>query len=208
MAVVGIIKDFHTESLNQPIGPMAIYYRADLLSHLGVRIKQQNVDETLAFLKQTWHDFLPERPFEFYFLSDEINSLYQRQQDTAWIVGVFSILALFVGGLGLFALCQFSVQRRQKEIAVRKVLGAGVSNIVFRLSEESALLVIVSNIIAWPIAYFLTTRWLENFAYQMDLKMSIFILAGLFTLIIALITVCSQAIKAAHESPVDALRNE
>ena len=187
---------------------MAIFYRIDVFRHLGVKIRPQRVEETIAFLQDTWMQFLPERPFEFAFLSEEIHDLYRTESETARVVGAFTFVALLVGCLGLFALCQFSAERRRKEIAIRKVLGAGTMRLVFCLAGESAFWVLAANIMTWPVAYLLMERWLQNFPYRMELDISIFALAGFVTLGVALLTTSSQALKAIHANPADVLRNE
>lgn len=206
--VVGVVQDFHTERLSEPVGPLAIFYRIDVFRHLGVKIRPQRVEETIAFLQDTWMQFLPERPFEFAFLSEEIHDLYRTESETARVVGAFTFLALLVGCLGLFALCQFSAERRRKEIAIRKVLGAGTMRLVFCLAGESAFWVLAANIMTWPVAYLLMERWLQNFPYRMELDISIFALAGFVTLGVAQLTTCSQALQAIHANPANVLRSE
>ncbi len=206
--VVGVVRDFHTESLAKPIGPVAIFYQADLLSHLGVKVKPDRIDETITFLKKTWNRFLPERPFEYAFLDESLHQLYQQEEQTTRLIGTFSILTILLGCMGLFGLTSFAMERRRKEIGIRRVLGASVFNILLLLSKEFVVLIVGANLIAWPVGLYLLTEWLNRFAYRIDLHIGYFVLAGLTALAIALVTVSFQATKAARSNPVDALRYE
>ena len=206
--VVGVVQDFHVNNLRKSIGPIAIYYSANLFSHLGVKIKPEQIDETIAFLKNTWQKFLPERPFQYTFLDEQIQNLYQQETQTARLVGAFSIIAVLLGCLGLFGLSSFTVERRRKEIGIRKVLGASIWDITYRLSKESMLLVIVANIIAWPVGIYLLMEWLNQYAYRIDLHLWHFIMSGMVAMFVALITVGYQAMRAANANPVDTLRDE
>ena len=206
--VVGVVPDFHANNLRESIGPVAILYSANLFSHLGVKIKPERMDETIAFLKETWERFLPERPFQYAFLDEWINSLYEREAQTARLVSIFSIISVLLGCLGLFGLSSFTVERRRKEMSIRKILGASVWDIAYRLSKESILLVIVANLIAWPISIYLLREWLNQYAYRIDLHFGYFALSGVVAMLVALMTVGYQAMRAANANPVDAIRDE
>jgi putative ABC transport system permease protein len=207
-SVVGVVRDFQVGSLRAPIEPVAIHYVADMFSYLGVKIKPDHIPQTIAFLKEIWERTLPQRSFEYAFLDDRIHRLYQREEQTTRLIGGFSVLAILLGCMGLFGLASFTVERRRKEIAIRKTLGATIGGIVVKLTREPGLLVMASNVIAWPIGFYLMSLWLERFAYRIDLHLGFFAIAGAVALLVALVTVAYQAIRAARANPVDALRYE
>jgi putative ABC transport system permease protein len=162
----------------------------------------------MSLLKEKWKELFPRRSFDYFFLDDFFDSQYRAEEKLGYSVLCFSLLAIFIGCLGLFGLASFTAEQRTKEIGIRKVLGASVSRIVGHLSKEFMLLVVMANIIAWPVAWFAMSKWLQNFTYRIDMGWWIFILSGALALFIALLTVSYQAIKAAHANPVDALRYE
>lgn len=205
--VIGIVDDFHVSSLHDPIVPTAFSYRQWFYNYLILRVS--DFPNTRPFLEKTWAQFMPpEKPFSFSFLSDELNTLYQTERDLQNLVTSFSILAILLACLGLFGLAAFTTERRTKEMGIRKVLGASTTNIMVLLSTNFIKLVLLANLIAWPIAYYFTQKWLEEFAYRVNLNIWPFILSGILALIIACLTVSYQAIKAASTNPVDTLRHE
>ena len=155
-----------------------------------------------------WKRFVPDAPFEYHFLDEMIDWIYFNEQLTGKMLGVFSLLAIFVACFGLFGLAAFTVQSRTKEIGVRKVLGASTPHLVMLLSREFMLLILLANLIAWPIAYYLMRDWLSGFAYQTNLNVLPFAASAIMALIIAFGTVSMQAIRAARSNPIDALRYE
>ena len=173
-----------------------------------VRIGTRDVRETLAFLEATWEAFVKDRPFVYTFLDEQLDRFYRAEQQLGRIFGTFAFVAILVACLGLFGLISFAVESRTKEIGIRKALGASISSIVTLLSKDSIKLVIIANVIAWPVAYLVMRDWLTNFAYRIDLGIGIFVRAGFLVLAIVLVTVCSQAVRAARANPVDALRYE
>ena len=168
----------------------------------------ENLPETLAFLEETWQQFLPTRPFEFEFASETLRRMYRDDVRVGQLVGAFTLLAVVIACLGLFGLAAYMAERRVKEIGIRKVMGASVLNITQLLSGAFIRLVLLANVIAWPIAYYAMTQWLGNFAFRIDLGVGIFVLAGVLTCLIALFSVSYQAVKAALANPVDVLRGE
>ena len=206
--VLGVVENFHVLSLREPILPLLIELRPGFSGNLLVRIGNGNVQETLAFLEQTWKTTCAGHPFEFEFLDARINQLYQAEKRLGDLMAYFSSLAILVACLGLFGLAAFTAERRTKEIGIRKVLGASVSGIVMLLSKDFVTLMLIANVIAWPVAYWAMRDWLTNFAYRIDLGWSVFALSGGLALMIALLTVGYQAWKAARANPVDALRYE
>lgn len=208
ITIVGILRDFHYESLRQKIRPLAVFINKGGTQFLAVRIKPHKVSQSVHFIQGQYKKFVPDKPFEYFFLDDDFNNLYQSEQKTGQIFSAFSILAIFIACLGLLGLTAFTVERRIKEIGIRKVLGASVSKIIFLIAKEFLKWIIIANLIAWPIAYYFMNNWLENFAYRAGITLWSFIYSGVIALIIALLTVSSQIIKAAASNPVEALRYE
>ena len=208
--VIGVVKDIHFKSLQNQIEPLVYRFAADKykIDYISVRIRPENIPETLKFLEKQWRFIVQDIPFEYFFLGDEFSKSYQDEEKTANIIGIFSLLAILLACLGLFGLAALTVAQHTKEIGVRKVLGASISGIVLLLSKEFTKLVIVSNLIAWPVAYYAMNRWLQDFAYRIHIGVGTFLLAGVLALVIALLTVSFQAIKAALANPVEALRYE
>ena len=176
--------------------------------NICLRIRQENIEETLKFIEEKWNEFCPTFPFEYTFLDDSLNEQYIAEQKIGRVFTYFSVLCIFIACLGLFGLASYTAEQRTKEISVRKVMGASVSNIVFILAKEFSIWVVVANIIAWPLAYLALQKWLQNFAYAVDQSFLVYILAGITALLIALITVSFRAIKAAQTNPADALKYE
>ena len=208
LTVIGVVKDYHSLTLREEIAPMGFVARWRLFYSLALRIRPENTAQTLSFLETQWKRFVPDAPFEHMFLDERIDGIYFNEQLTGKMLGVFSLLAIFVACLGLFGLAAFMVQSRTKEIGVRKVLGASTSHLVMLLSREFIFLVLLANGIAWPIAYYLMHNWLSGFAYQTDLNVVPFVASAIMALIIAFGTVSVQAIRAARSNPIDALRYE
>ena len=208
LTVIGVVKDYHSLSLREEIAPMGFVARWRLFYSLALRIRPEETAQTLSFLETQWKRFVPDAPVEYMFLDERIDWIYFDEQLTGKMLGVFSLLAIFVACLGLFGLAAFMVQSRTKEIGVRKVLGASTSHLVILLSREFMLLILLANLIAWPIAYYLMHDWLSGFAYQTDLNVLPFVASAIMALIIAFGTVSIQAIRAARSNPIDALRYE
>jgi putative ABC transport system permease protein len=207
--VIGVVKNFHLVSLHQVIEPMVFSLIPPQESdNLFVRISPKNIPSTLDYLKQTYRTFDPNNPFEAHFLDENFARQYETDTKQARIIMTFSILTTLIACLGLFGLAAFMAEQRTKEIGIRKVLGASVSNIVTLLSKDFLRLVLLANIIAWPLAYYAMNRWLQDFAYRIEIGWSVFALSGTAALLIALLTVSYQAIKAAIANPVDSLRTE
>ena len=204
--IIGVVKDFHLESLHHKIKPVVI--RAGTGNLIVVRFRVEQIAEVMSFLEQNIRDFAPSSQFKFFFLDDELDRQYRAENKLFHIFGSFALVGILVTYLGIFGLAAFTAERRTKEIGIRKVLGASVVNIVSLLSREFGNLVIIANIIAWPIAYFAMADWLHNFAYRIDLAPGVFALGGVMALMLALVTVSMQAIKAAIANPVETLRSE
>ena len=208
LTVIGVVKDYHNLSLREEIDPMGFVARWELFYSLVLRIQPESTAQTLSFLETQWKRFVPDVPFEYHFLDEMIDWIYFNEQLTGKMLGVFSLLAVFVACLGLFGLAAFMVQSRTKEIGVRKVLGASTPHLVILLSREFILLILLANLIAWPIAYYLMRDWLSGFAYQTNLNILPFVASAIMALIISFGTVSLHAIRAARSNPIDALRYE
>jgi putative ABC transport system permease protein len=206
--VIGVVKDFHIESLHREIGPLLITNNPEWLNTSSIRISPQNIPDTLSFLSEKWKQHNPLRPFQYYFLDDTFDAQYRADERLSQIFSHFSILAIFIACLGLFGLASYTAEQRTKEIGIRKVLGATISGIVKLLTKEFSKWVIVANIIAWPIAYFAMQKWLQGFAYRTSLSLHIFVLSAVIALAIALLTVSYQALRAAKADPIRSLRYE
>ena len=173
-----------------------------------IKIQGKDIPKALGFIKNKWEEFYPENPFEYFFLDDDINRMYSSEMRMSQIFRGTSLLAIFIACLGLFGLISFTTEQRAKEIEIRKVLGASVPNIVMLLSKEFLKLIIIANVIAWPITYFVMNKWLQNFVYRAGINAFIFLASAVIALVIAMITVFSQSLKTAHSNPVDILMYE
>jgi putative ABC transport system permease protein len=206
--VVGVVKDFHFKSLHQEIEPLALYLCPEYFEYFSVRISPEGIPQALDFLRDRWQELVPNQLFQFSFLDQDFDNLYKAEMRLQKIFGIVTSLAIFIACLGLFGLAAFTAEQRTKEIGVRKVLGASVSGIFILLSKEFTRWVLVANVIAWPVAYYAMSRWLQNFAYRTSIGLWIFLLAAAVAFVVALLTVSYQAIKAAISNPADALRYE
>lgn len=206
--VIGVVKDFNVTSLHESIGPVLLQVRPGSFRYISTRINTANIGETLAFIREKWSKFSPIFPFEYSFLDEGFDRLYRADKKVGQLVGIFSSLAIFVACLGLFGLISFSAEQRTKEIGIRKVLGASVSGIVLLISKEFTRWVLAANIIAWPVAYFVMNKWLQNFAYRTRIGIEYFVLSALLAFVIALLTVSYQSIRAAMANPVDSIKYE
>ncbi|MCG3118083.1 MAG: hypothetical protein ALAOOOJD_00217 [bacterium] len=205
--IIGVIKDFHFESLHQKITPLVLFPQATA-AYLLIRVAPQNLQQTLADLKATWNHFATEQTFAYSFLDDDFDSLYRAEERWSALIGAGAMLALLTACLGLFGLASLLVEQKTKEVGIRKVLGASVPGIILLLSKQFLKLVALANIIAWPIAYAMASLWLEDFAYRVEPGVALFLLSGIATSLIALVTVSYQAVKTATANPVEALRYE
>jgi predicted permease len=208
--IIGVMKNFHYYSLRNKIEPLAIYMRPpdQGFSYTLIRIPSENISASLDFVEETWQKVVLGFPFEYRFLVEDFEYYYRSEERMVDLLKYFSILAVFIACLGLFGLASFSAEQRTKEIGIRKVLGASAQQITLLLCKEFFVLVLMANIIAWPVAYFVMRNWLQDFAYRTSLGMLTFVLTMLLALIIALLTVSFQAVKAAIANPVDALKYE
>jgi len=206
--IVGVIKDFHMHSLHRPIEPLYILLEPDTFSYISLKIRPTHIPATIDYVKRIMKQFSPSYPLDYAFFDDIFERDYHTEQRMRAIFGSFSVLALVVACLGLFGLVSFATEQRTKEIGIRKLLGASVSGIFVLLSREFLKWVLLSVLIAWPVSYFLMRRWLSDFAYRIDMSVDAFFLSGGLVLIIALLTVSFQSVKAASSNPADSLKYE
>jgi putative ABC transport system permease protein len=212
LTIIGIIDNFHFESLHRDVRSMGYLLPEAIDSarkpFLLVKISSRVTSDTISNLRKTWEFMSGGLPFEFTFLDDKVNILYENDNRAGRIVTLFSCLAIFVSCLGLFGLAAFVAEQRTKEIGVRKVLGAPLSNIMWLLTGQFVKWVVIANLIAWPVGYWLMNRWLEGFAFRASLSVWIFLVSGMAALTIAALTVSSQVIKAALANPAKSLKYE
>ncbi len=205
--VIGVVEDFHFETLKETIGPLVMFL-GESDGKISFRTETKDIGSTIGLLQKEWKKFLPYQPFEYSFLDERFADMYKAEQRIGKIFGVFAGFAIFIGCLGLFALAAFTAEQRTKEIGIRKVLGATAINIIRLLTKEFVILIAVANVIAWPVAFLVMKGWLKDFSYRISLSVWVFVGTGLLTLFIALLTVSYQAIKAALTDPAASLRYE
>ena len=212
--VIGVFKDFHVLSLHKPINNFILDLlenpdaAADLTRYIAIRINTNKYKKTLASIKNEWNRFAPTRPFEYSFLDTELDNLYKNEVKFGKFSLVLTILAIFIASLGLIGLVSFLAAQRTKEISIRRVFGARVTDVVKLLSNEFIRLILVANLIAWPFAYFATNSWLQNFSQQTAINWTLYFFAGLITLLIALIITTYRAITTSSRNPADTIRHK
>jgi putative ABC transport system permease protein len=209
--IIGVVKDFHYYSLHNPINSLVLLERnqnQQFLTNLQVKIKPDNIAETLGAIEEKWKAFNPQEPMGYYFLDSKLEEMYGNEKTSGQIFSIFSLLAIIIACIGLFGLSAYMAELRTKEIGIRKVLGSTSSKIVVLLSKDFARLVAFAFVIATPLAYYAMTRWLQNFAFRSPVHVWIFLVAGLAAVLIAQLTISFQALKAANTDPADALRFE
>jgi putative ABC transport system permease protein len=206
--VIGVIKDFNFKSLHSQINPMALNIFPEVYKYLYVRISPNNIQESLQFLDKKWQGLTAGLPFNYFFLDDDFDRIYKSETKLSKTFSYVAGLAIFIACLGLLGLISYTAEQKTKEIGIRKVLGASVSNIIVYLSKEFIFLILIANIIGWPVVYFSMNKWLQNFAYRMDLSILPFLGAAVLVIFITVISVIFQTTKAAIANPVKALRYE
>ena len=205
--VIGVVKDFHFQSLHQRITPLVMMLGNNSGSMI-VKVKTKDIAGLAATMKNKWNNFTTDAPMAYSFIDERFAQTYRAEQKIGRILGIFSGLTIFVACLGLFGLATFTAEQRTKEIGIRKVLGASLTNIVALLSRDFLKLVLLANILAWPLAWWAMHKWLQDFEYRTSIGWWVFVLAGIAALFIALLTISFQAIKAAVANPVNSLRSE
>ncbi len=208
--IAGVVKNFHTQDFYNDINPVVIMTHRGRISGVNIKLADdvRSWQATLEAIRQTWNQIYPPEHFEYKFYDESIASLYQQEKNMSKLVNTATGISIFIGCLGLFGLATLTAFQRTKEIGIRKVLGASVTGIISMLSKDFVKLVLVAVLIASPIAWWAMNRWLENFAYKITISPFIFIIAGLLAIVIAIVTVSTQAVKAAITNPVNSLRDE
>jgi putative ABC transport system permease protein len=200
--IVGVVKDFNYRSLHTKVEPIALILDPNDIRAISVRIQPGNIKRIIDFIQQKWEAAFPGELFEFNFLDNRMNQFYQNEIKMQNLFIIFSCFSIFVGCLELFGLSVFIAAERTKEIGIRKVLGASISKIILQLSKEFLIWIIIANIVAWPLAWIIMNKWFQSFAYRVNIGIWIFILSASLALMIALVTVSYQSIKAAMANPV------
>jgi len=206
--VIGVVKDFNYASLHNQISPLVIHMYPPFYKQLSLRLRSDDLQKTVKDLEATWKGLIDENPFKFSFMEDDFESLYRAEEKMRSVLSAFTFLSIFVACLGLFGLAAFTIRQRYKEIGIRKVLGAGLNNIITLLSADFVKLVLLAILIAAPIAWLAIHYWLQGFAYRIDVSGWVFVASGSAALLIALATVSLQAMKAGPANPVKSIRTE
>jgi predicted permease len=206
--VIGVMKNFHYQQVQNNIEPLAVYLAPNLIRYAVIRLQAGQVTESLDYVKRVWEQVYPPYPFEYKFFDDDFAQMFANDDRMALLLKIAAIIAIIIACLGLFGLASFMTERRTKEIGIRKTLGATASGISLMLSKEFVKWVILANLLAWPAAYYAMSRWLENYAYRTDIGWWLFAVSGIATLVIAVVTVSYQSVKAARANPIESLRYE
>lgn len=205
--IIGVLKNFHFSSLRENIEPV-LFHLGNSSGYASFKVGSGNIEESLSFLEKTWKDIAPGQPFEYSFLDEKFDKIYKQEQQVGQIFGVFAFLAIFIAGLGLFGLASFTTQQRFKEIGIRKVLGASISQIINMLSWNFLKLIIIAFVIAAPLAYFGMRSWLDDFAYRTEINIWIFVLAATVSILVGWLTMGFQSYNAATANPAESLKDE
>ena len=204
-----MLQDFNFTSLHEPIRPLVVFLDSQyyhIYQDIPVKVSNRNLPAVIQGLDATWRERITHRPFQYHFLDDNFNRIYHAEQQTAGIFGTFSSLAIILACLGLFALAAYTTVQRAKEISIRKVLGAGVREIVLLITGDFIKLVVISSLIAFPVAWFSASNWLQQFAYRIDIRGWVFVFAGIIAVFVAMISISFQAVRAANVNPVKSLQ--
>lgn len=206
--VVGVMKDFHSVSLSQPITALTLHVNAGTFTTFSIRIQNAAIPQTIDFIRQKWDAFFPEKVMDYAFLDEQIEASYTTESRLSQIIGYFSFLAILISCFGLYGLVMYAALQKTKEIGIRKVLGASVPNILTLLSKDFLQLIILASVLAIPLVFYGTSQWLQDYAYRIDLSWWLFAVPVLAVLVIAMVTLSFQTIQSALANPVEALRNE
>jgi putative ABC transport system permease protein len=206
--VVGVVKDYHQHGLQEKIAPVVMDINPEVFGLFAIRLQTKNIAAATEAVQAAGRQFFGNYPLEYFFLDDDFARQYDKEVRLTKIFTTFATLAILIACLGLFGLVAFTTVQRTKEIGIRKVLGAPVSGIVMMLSKDFLKLVLIAFVLACPVAWYAMSRWLQDFAYRINLDWWVFAMAGILALLIALLTVSFQSIKAALANPVKSLRNE
>jgi putative ABC transport system permease protein len=203
-----VVKDFNYSSLHEKVASLVLHQDPKTIEKMAVKIKAADIGNTIAFINATWNKFSPGYPLEYKFLDENFGEMYKSEDRLSRLLSIFTGMAIFVGCMGLFGLAAFTAEQRTKEIGIRKVLGASVMGIVTMLSKTFLKPVLIASLIAFPIAWWAMNTWLQDFEYRVSITWRVFGIAALVALLIALVTVSFQTIKAAISNPIKSLRTE
>jgi putative ABC transport system permease protein len=206
--VIGVVQDFFYTNLHEQVTPSVIQLYSQVSFKVAAKIKASRMKDALSFITTKWNEFVPAYPLDYKFMDETYGAMYKSEEKLSELLWIFTIMAIFIGCMGLFALAAFSAEQRTKEIGIRKVLGANVINIIGLLSKNFLVMVLIASVIAIPIAWWAMNNWLNDFPYRVNLSLWIFGIAIVVALLIAFITVSFQSIKAATANPVKSLRTE
>ncbi|HUS00968.1 MAG TPA: ABC transporter permease [Chitinophagaceae bacterium] len=206
--VIGVVQDYHYKSLHEKLSTSVIQLYPQVVFKVAVKLKTGDIKNTIAYIDDVWNKFSPSYPLDYKFMDESYGKMYVGEEKLASLLWIFTIMAIVVGCMGLFGLAAFSAEQRTKEIGIRKVLGASMFNIMSLLSKTFVRLILIASLVAFPIAWWAMNKWLEDFPYRVNISWWIFVVAGIAALLIALITVSFQAIKAGVTNPVKSLRTE
>jgi putative ABC transport system permease protein len=205
--VIGVVRDFHFESLHEPIVPV-VFHGQHMFYRISVLVSESEMKAALTHIEKVWNQFVVQRPFDYSFLDKRYSYLYRSEQSQNELFIIFAVLAIFIASMGLFGLATFNTLQRRKEVSIRKVLGAPIASILQLLSKEILILILLANMVAWPIAWYFMTEWLNGFAYHIEMTIATYVVAGALAVVITLITIGSQTLKAALINPATILKNE
>ena len=208
LTVIGVIKDIHHRSVHHVVEPTLIDFSPDVASRITLKLNSEGIPGTMERIRKKWYEIAPHHAFDYFFLDDFYDGLYRSEERLGRIIQSFTLFAIIIGCLGLFGLASYAAEQRTKEVGIRKVLGSSAGSIVLLLCREFIGLVVIANVLAWPVAFFMMKKWLQSFPYQAGMRISTYLLAGALALVIALLTVSYRAFKAAWTNPVEALRYE
>lgn len=206
--MIGVVKDFNFASMHETVKPLLIHIFPQWYAHISLKLKTDNLAATMKELENTWKTIATQSPFTYTFMEEDFDNLYRSELNMRNVLSAFTFLSILVACLGLFGLASFTIKQRVKEIGIRKVLGSSVSAIVQLLSKDFLKLVLISFLIAAPLAWYAMYKWLQDYAYRVDMGFWIFIAAGFLAVLIAFLTVSIQALKASLANPVKSLRTE
>ncbi len=207
-SIIGVVKDFHFQSLHQEIRPLIIKFSTGENYQMSVKISGNNTGLTLEYIEKTWTSFMEQQPIHMTFLEEELAALYNNEEKTATIFNIFSVLAIFIAALGLLGLASFSAAQRTKEVGIRKAMGASIASVLMALSREYIWLILVATIAAWPLGYFFMKDWLQDYPARVAMEPVVFILSSLLAFVIAAVTVLFRVYQSASANPVKSLRYE
>ena len=203
---MGVAEDFHFESVHNTIQPICFFVDKFWVNWMSIRVASEDMPQTIAFLEEEFNKLNSDYPFDFSFFEEEIIALYSSEQRFFQLFIIFALLAIIIASLGILGLASYSAEQRTREIGIRKVAGSSIRRILLLITREFFILVLIANLIAWPVAWYFMRNWLMDFPYKIKLGLSIFLISALLAMMIALLTVIYQAWRAASQNPADALR--